>query len=247
MECGTGEVFSTIEVPPEWGETNYRLHPALVDGALQSLAVIGAGRSEGLELPFAVNEVECREILPKRCYAYGRIEGDQGEVRRYEIKLLGEHGEVLAHLGGLATRRLETSSKDLLYYRPRWIPDPLPNGNNDFSSPSGAGLSASIPRHFVPGDYQPVPPGQQCPFGSPSSVTPIEGTVLLLDETTGLEETLAARGIATIRVVPGAVYERDRNIVRIRRDRAEDYARLVREIEFTASDSSVVPSGSNAG
>ena len=38
--CGTGEVFSTIEVPPEWHETNYRLHPALVDGALQSLAVL---------------------------------------------------------------------------------------------------------------------------------------------------------------------------------------------------------------
>ena len=61
----------------------------------------------------------------------------------------------------------------------------------------------------------------------------MNGAVLLLDETTGLEETLAARGIATIRVVPGAVYERDGNIVRIRRDRPEDYARLVGEIEFS--------------
>ncbi|MDT7816741.1 MAG: polyketide synthase PksN, partial [Acidobacteriaceae bacterium] len=190
--CGTGEVLSTIEVPPEWGEGNYRLHPALVDGALQSLAMMGAGRSQGLELPFAVNEVECREILPKRCYAYGRIEGDQGEVRRYEIKLLSEDGEVLALFGGLATRHLEASAKDLLYYRPCWIPEPL--------------LIDDVP--------------------------PSDSTVLLLDETTGLEETLAARGIASIRVVPGAVYQRDGNVLRIRWDRAEDYARLVREIEF---------------
>ena len=190
--CGTGEVLSTIEVPPEWGEGNYRLHPALVDGALQSLAMMRAGRSEGLELPFAVNEVECKEILPKRCYAYGQIEGDQGEVRRYEIKLLGDDGEVLAHLGGLATRRLEIRAKDLLYYRPCWIPEPLPIGD----------------------------------------VPPSDGTVLLLDETTGLEETLTARGIASIRVVPGAVYERNGNVIRIRWDRTEDYARLVREIEF---------------
>ena len=62
---------------------------------------------------------------------------------------------------------------------------------------------------------------------------PIEGAVLLLDETNGLEETLAARGIASVRVVPGAVYERDGNIVSIRRDRSEDYARLVGEIEFS--------------
>jgi hypothetical protein len=33
----------------------------------------------------------------------------------------------------------------------------------DFDCPSGTGLSASLPRHFVPGYYHPVPPGQK-PF-----------------------------------------------------------------------------------
>jgi hypothetical protein len=28
--------------------------------------------------------------------------------------------------------------------------------------PPRRGLSASLPRHFVPGYYQPVPPGQNC-------------------------------------------------------------------------------------
>jgi hypothetical protein len=154
-------VLSVIEVPSGWGEEKFRLHPALIDGALQSLAMIGVGRSEGLELPFAVSEVECGEALPKRCYAYGRIESDKGGVRRYEAKLLGEHGEVLAHLGGLAMRRFERSATDVLYYRPLWISDTLPNGNS----------------------------------------TPIGGTVLLLDETPELEETLMARGVATMRVM----------------------------------------------
>jgi polyketide synthase PksN len=192
MSCGDGEVLSVIELPSEWGDGRYRLHPALVDGALQSLAMIGAGRCEGLELPFAVNEVECGEVLPRRCYAYGRIESDQGGVRRYEAKLLGEHGEVLAHLGGLATRRVERGVRDLLYYRPLWIPDTLSDGQ----------------------------------------LPPIGGTVLLLDETPELGETLAACGIATMRVMPGAVYERNGNTIKIRRESAEDYARLVREIDF---------------
>src|ERR1700720_816414 len=32
--------------------------------------------------------------------------------------------------------------------------------DNDFDRPSRRGLSASLPRHFVPGYDQPVPPGQ---------------------------------------------------------------------------------------
>ena len=68
---------------------------------------------------------------------------------------------------------------------------------------------------------------------SNSNPTPIGGTVLLLDETPELEETLAARGIATMRVMPGTVYERNGNIIRIRRECSEDYARLVREIGFS--------------
>src|ERR1700722_5621987 len=38
--------------------------------------------------------------------------------------------------------------------------------DNDFDRPSGTELSASIPRHFVSGYDQPVPPGQK-PFAHP--------------------------------------------------------------------------------
>src|ERR1700688_1614510 len=41
--------------------------------------------------------------------------------------------------------------------------------------PPGRGLSASLPRHFVPGYYQPVPPGQISLSLRDKSHSPIEG------------------------------------------------------------------------
>ncbi len=125
--CGAGEAWSLLEVPEVWVGETYRLHPALVDGALQSLSVLGSGGTE-LEIPFAVDEVECPEALPKRCYAYGRVEGEEGGTRRYDVKLLGERGEVLARLGGLRVRRFERNTGELLCYRPAWTSDPLTEG-----------------------------------------------------------------------------------------------------------------------
>ena len=118
------EVLSVVQVPQEWGADQYRLHPALADGALQSLAVIGAG-SDGVELPFAVDKVECGESLPSRCYVHGRVESEEDGLRRYELKLLNEHGKVLARLCGLSVRTLERPQEELLYYGPVWKPEPI--------------------------------------------------------------------------------------------------------------------------
>ncbi|MBV9491368.1 MAG: SDR family NAD(P)-dependent oxidoreductase, partial [Verrucomicrobia bacterium] len=118
--AGREEALSLIEVPAEWGEGTYRLHPALVDAALQTLALIGAPGTGGLDLPFAVNEVACAEALPSRCYAYGRLEGEAGGVRRYELRLLDERGQVLARLKGLAVRGSVAGEGEILLYRPVW-------------------------------------------------------------------------------------------------------------------------------
>ncbi len=189
-QYGAGEAWSLLEVPEVWADQTYRLHPALVDGALQSLAVIGAGSTE-LELPFVVDVVECLEALPKRCYAYGRVVGEEGGTRRYDVKLLGERGEVLARLSGLKVRRFEKRTGELLFYRPAWTPCPLEE-----------------------------------------DLTLIAGPLLLLDEDPGLTEALAGRGIAMVRIVAGEVYQKDGNLVTIRRENAADYARLVQEMPF---------------
>ncbi|MBV9490040.1 MAG: LLM class flavin-dependent oxidoreductase [Verrucomicrobia bacterium] len=118
-----GEVWSVVEVPEVWGSDSYRLHPALVDGAFQSLATIATGH-DGIEYPFAVDAVECGPPLPKRVHAYGRLENAPGGTRRYEIKLLGERGEILARLSGLQVRPSRTNTP--LFYRPVWIDEPCP-------------------------------------------------------------------------------------------------------------------------
>ena len=118
------EVLSALQVSPGWGDEEYRLHPAMVDGALQSLAAIGAG-ANGMDLPFAVDVVECGEPLPDRCYAYGRLESEEDGLRRYEVKLLDDHGKVLARLSGLSVRRFERSKGELRYYKPVWNPEPI--------------------------------------------------------------------------------------------------------------------------
>ncbi len=203
LEYGTGfrviqeirysdqEVLSLVQLPQEWGDDDYRMHPALVDGALQSLAVIGAG-ANGVELPFAVNEVECNESLPNRCYAHGRVESEGDGQRRYELKLLNDHGKVLAQLSGLSVRTLERSQGKLFYYRPVWNPEPIQ-------------VKSSV-----------------------------EGPVLLLDQGTELLETLERRAVPVVRVVPGDAYQRNGNLITVRRENAEDYERLAQEATFSA-------------
>ena len=188
--CGIGEAWSRLQVPEVWAGETYRLHPALVDGALQSLSVLEADGSD-LELPFVVDEVECAGVLPNRCYAYGRAEAGEGGIRRYEVKLLGERGEVLARLAGLTVRRFERSTGELLFYRPVWVPDPLREDPTLF-----------------------------------------DGPVLLLDDDIGLTKALQVRGIPTVQVLAGEVYQNARNLITIRRNQAEDYARLVQETSF---------------
>ncbi|MDD2708609.1 MAG: SDR family NAD(P)-dependent oxidoreductase [Verrucomicrobiae bacterium] len=116
---GQGEVWCRMETPAVWGGEAWRLHPALLDGALQSLAAIRKD-DDGLELPFAVREVWCGGVLPSKCQAYGRIEEDTGGVRRFEIKLMDENGVVMARLGGLTVRRFGRLEGETLYYRPVW-------------------------------------------------------------------------------------------------------------------------------
>ncbi|HEY1110123.1 MAG TPA: SDR family NAD(P)-dependent oxidoreductase, partial [Opitutaceae bacterium] len=41
--AGEGEVLGRLELPGEWTAAGYRLHPALVDGAFQSLAALAVG------------------------------------------------------------------------------------------------------------------------------------------------------------------------------------------------------------
>ena len=92
-------------------------------------------KSEGLEFRLRLTRRSAPKILPKRCYAYARVEGGNNGQHRYEAKLLGEQGEVIARLGGLSVRRAERRIGELLYYKPVWIPELLPQDQRLISGP----------------------------------------------------------------------------------------------------------------
>jgi polyketide synthase PksL len=124
IRYGGEEVLARLRVPTAWSEGSYRLHPALIDGALQGLAVLGSRGAE-VEVPFALETLECGSPLPQHCYAYGRIESDGGNIRRFQIRLVGMDGAVLARINGLAMRRSELQRNDVIVCRPVWVPEPM--------------------------------------------------------------------------------------------------------------------------
>ncbi|HEY0791119.1 MAG TPA: SDR family NAD(P)-dependent oxidoreductase, partial [Chthoniobacterales bacterium] len=123
IRSGETEALSRLEVPEVWKSDRYRLHPALVDGALQSLAVFDAKHSS-VALPFTLEECGCEEPLGAICYAHVRVEEDDRGSRRYHVKLLGENGLVMARLTGLSVRRLDAAGPRAALYQPVWTSAP---------------------------------------------------------------------------------------------------------------------------
>jgi acyl transferase domain-containing protein len=89
----------------------FLLHPSIIDGALQTVAVLAAG--PGLttpHLPFALDELEMLHPLPQVCYVYA-VAADPREERqasrKFDIRLMNESGDVLINLKGLYLRAIK--------------------------------------------------------------------------------------------------------------------------------------------
>ena len=89
------------------------LHPTMIDGALQT----AAGLVRGLEvatpcLPFALDELDIIHPVPQTCYAYAEYADEQTRnhagVRKFNIRLLNESGDVLMVFKNLYVRPLAT-------------------------------------------------------------------------------------------------------------------------------------------
>jgi polyketide synthase PksL len=120
IQYSDSEALSLLQVPSTWGNARFRLHPALLDGAFQSLATIESKSESGIKLPFAVDKIVCSAPLPPRCFAFVQLElSDKGE-RRHTIKLANEEGRVLASISGLSCRRLAADQEEPFYYQPVW-------------------------------------------------------------------------------------------------------------------------------
>jgi acyl transferase domain-containing protein len=87
------------------------LHPCLIDGALQTVAgLLGSLESATPHLPFALDEIDIVHPLPQVCYAYVEFadssEHSQAGIRKFNIRLLNESGDVLIGFKNLFVRPL---------------------------------------------------------------------------------------------------------------------------------------------
>ncbi|MBV8227105.1 MAG: SDR family NAD(P)-dependent oxidoreductase, partial [Verrucomicrobia bacterium] len=120
IQYSDAEALSTLEIPSTWGSEKFRLHPALLDGAFQSLGTIESKSESGIKLPFAIEKIVCPGSLPRRCIAFVQLEFVNNGKRRYTIKLANEEGQVLAWISGLNCRQLAVEQAEPFYYRPVW-------------------------------------------------------------------------------------------------------------------------------
>ena len=118
LQTNGREVLSRLRLPVAGREEGgYILHPALVDGALQSLAVLlpDSDKTNGSQqtyLPQALESVRIFGELPDVIYSYAApsvertaLQDEQGTLW-FDIKLIDEKGMALLALDGVCLKRL---------------------------------------------------------------------------------------------------------------------------------------------
>ncbi|NEP72540.1 MAG: type I polyketide synthase [Okeania sp. SIO2G4] len=136
---GTGQAIAQICLPTELTQiTEYNLHPALLDAALQIIAYTISNDKKGEQtyLPIGISNYQLYHPIPTRVWAVAEITTTPLTA---DVFLVDNQGKILAEIKGLKVR--ETTAAALLkslspnishwYYQINWQPQPLPQ-----SSPS---------------------------------------------------------------------------------------------------------------
>ncbi|WP_346172507.1 SDR family NAD(P)-dependent oxidoreductase [Streptomyces cuspidosporus] len=114
-EEGRPQALAELRLPAEAEAVGpCRLHPSLLDGALQATiglwlaAAPGGDETAGPSLPFALGHLTAPADLPARAYAWVRHQRGSGDgpASRLDVTVLDEDGRVCADLSGLSTRAL---------------------------------------------------------------------------------------------------------------------------------------------
>ncbi|WP_428243749.1 SDR family NAD(P)-dependent oxidoreductase [Gynuella sp.] len=112
-----------------------KLHPAILDGAFQSVVVLLAARGQGRRgsyLPLSIEAIEIIRAIPDNCYVYARP-SDQPHVqtekiRKYDISILDDQGHVCIRIHNLVLRiNIDGVDADpeRSFYQFPWVEKPL--------------------------------------------------------------------------------------------------------------------------
>jgi acyl transferase domain-containing protein/aryl carrier-like protein len=203
---GPAAALAELTLPATWPAGASAL-PAYVDGALQALAVLGAGNG-GLEVPFALDAYAATDgPVPPRAVAEVRRRAGAGDgITRYDVHLRDPAGAWVASLRGVCLRPVAPdAAAETLVLRPAWQPaPPLPPG------PGGkALLRGGPPAEEVPGWTVRGVAGSEPDWATLLAVHAPDVVVLRADpahgelwrETPALVRAALARGAARPRVV----------------------------------------------
>src|SRR5262249_34765731 len=118
---GDGEVLTELALPDGAGAA-HRLHPALVDGAMQAIAglTLGFGGDEPATfLGFGMREVRLyAPVLAGPCLAHVRLAGPlaaDAESFRVDVTLADGAGRVCARFGEVALKRFHDPARPRLW------------------------------------------------------------------------------------------------------------------------------------
>ena len=90
---------------------SYKLHPALLDGAINFLSAT----DEGLYLPFSFQKLRIKQPLPAKVYSYMRYAKNQHfskETLKFDITIMDEHGRELMEIEEYTLRKFAPDPKD---------------------------------------------------------------------------------------------------------------------------------------
>jgi acyl transferase domain-containing protein/acyl carrier protein/SAM-dependent methyltransferase len=129
---GDEEAVSLLTLPREYEHelSEYRIHPTMLDAALQTIAAVAINRRErhNLVLPFAVERVDVLRPLTARVYAHVKLI----EQDRYDVTVLNESGQVCIRLRELSLKKAKPKNElPDFFYLPGWKPAPLEIGTSN--------------------------------------------------------------------------------------------------------------------
>src|SRR6185437_368656 len=106
---GEGQLLAELRVPATAMDVGkYGLHPSLLDGALQAAVGLMDAEENTLHLPFALERLRVHSPCSQRMWAWIRIAQNSAQIRKLDIDLCDERGEVCLQMQGLVLRSSPT-------------------------------------------------------------------------------------------------------------------------------------------
>ncbi|HEW98668.1 MAG TPA: alpha/beta fold hydrolase, partial [Beggiatoa sp.] len=123
------EALSSLVLPAslQSGFNDFVLHPALMDGALQTVIGLMGSSTSGTPLPFALAEVSLIKPLPEQCYAYVTLTPESRDlnVKKFHLWFVDDRGQVLVKLKDFSVR-VPRTVETTMYYQSVWEPQISP-------------------------------------------------------------------------------------------------------------------------